>query len=432
MAMETGFVEKDDWVLPTSGTIGNKSRNLLENRSVILGEGLKILRSLTIPWEYLKAASHPEEFVMEQIDRYFSGWKRMLVRSDAPDEDLRRRFSGQYHSDYLWHEDRGPDTSEFFIRRVLKSYNHCTAKIRRSQFGLPEKGMGLLIQPPVSNSPDCLFDADYSGCFSDIGELALLTFTSPQNDVDAMQLEPYRKYWVDQKGGLLSEPTTSDDPVIAQRLRKLVGSLPPIEGKGWEIEFLQNREGLYVVQTTPVRKSRKVVVPDTIDSIFDAVEVVGTDEMLTSGILCVPYLSYSISEVIDGNRKEELERLIRFDAAHEDYCLVTVHHNLTRDDLSPNLLQYVMNPSVIIDLETDFIREFAPHVEQFLREGRVAVAGSFNDRSKLRDLRSLLLRGTIDPKLSYSPTPLLVRTDEATKKAHIGLADGKVKKFTRV
>lgn len=431
--MEINFLEKDDWIIPVSGTVGNKSKNLLANHAVILRHGLKVPRSLTIPWEYLKATQCPEGFVLEQIDRYFPGWRRMVVRSDAPDEDMRRRFSGQYASEHLWYKDRGPDASDIFIRRVLDSYNCRTAQIRRSQQGLQEKGMGLLIQPPVANSPDS-FDADYSGCFSDIGELALLTFTQPDNDVEAMQLEPYRKYWVDGSGELQSEPVTSDDPAIARRLRKLVGSLPAMEGRGWEIEFLQNKEGLYVVQTTPVRKSRRVVVPDTIDSIFDAVEVVGTDEMLAEGMLYVPPLRHPVSEAEYKANAEVLERMIKFDAMHANYCLVTEHNNITVDPLSPNILQYVMNPSVVIDLETFFIREFAPHFAQFLREGRVAVAGSFNDRTKLSDIHSLLPRDRdiMNWALSYSPTPLVVRTNEATQKAHIGLADGKVRKFTRV
>ncbi len=420
--METGFVEKDGWVLPTSGTIGNKSRNLLNNRTRILERGLKIPRSLTIPWEYLKSTEHPEWFVLEQIDKHFPDWRHVLVRSDAPDEDLRRRFSGQYYSELLWHEDRGPETSDYFIQKVLGSYDRRCAMIRRSRLGLPERGMGLLIQPSVSNSPD-RFDADYSGFFSDIGEFSLLGFTNPSMNVNAMQSGPLRKYWVSQKGELESAPETHDDPVIARGLSALAHALPAIDGKGWEIEFLQNKEGLYVVQTTPVDKRGKVIVPDAIDSIFDARVVVGTDERVVDGVLCVPYLGYSISEVLNGSRKIELEKLIEFDASHANYCLVTAHNNISLDDLSPQLLQYVMSPSVVIDLETAFIRSFPPHVEQFMREGRVALAGDFNGKAGFEPRLA---------RLAYSPTRLVVRANEKTQEAHVGLADGEVLDFERV
>jgi len=416
--MEINFTEENEWILPIEGIRGNKSSNLRSNTDAIKKVDLMVPRSLVIPHEYLRAVENPGNFTLDQIEKYFSNWIRMFVRSDSPDEDMNSRFPGQYVSEHLWHEDR--DYWEGFIDNVLESYNKPSAKMRRKQSGLGELGMGLLIQVPVSNTLG-EFDASYSGAFSDIGELALLNFTDPTKGLDAMQTSPLKKYWVDVKG-VIQEEHTEKEANIAQRLRSLTESLPYIEGKGWEIEFVRNQDGTYVVQTTPVVKRERVVIPEDVENIFDSIAVVGTGEVITDGILYVPPTA-------------DLDELLRFDLNNSNYCLVTIHNNIALGN-KINILEYLTNATAIIDVGRHWPgRPYAPHVEQHMREGRVALAGTFNN-----EFRHMLVNDHTYFRLSnedargviYSPTRLIVKTDEISQKGTVALADGKVYDFVPI
>ena len=179
--MQSLFIKEENWILPVQGTFGNKARDLYNNHPIIVANGAKVPKSLVVPFEYLKNARDPKAYTLELIDKYFPNWLRILVRSNAPDEDVGLRFPGLYTSEHLWHTDRSYATA--LIDRVIASYNRDAAKTRRSQLGLPELGMCLLIMEPVTNTPG-EFDANYAGCFSDIGELGVLTFNNPKRGVN--------------------------------------------------------------------------------------------------------------------------------------------------------------------------------------------------------------------------------------------------------
>ena len=83
-------------ILPEEGTLGNKAQNLLNNTPAIKGQGLNIPRSLVIPFEYFKSVGDPYDFILAQVDKYFPNWKRTVVRSSAPEEDIDFRFPGQF------------------------------------------------------------------------------------------------------------------------------------------------------------------------------------------------------------------------------------------------------------------------------------------------------------------------------------------------
>ena len=416
LAMQTDFIERENWILPVEGTLGNKAQNLINNERIVKSHGFNIPRSLVIPYEYLQIVTSPTDFVLEQIDKYFPRWLRIFVRSNAPDEDLNYRFPGQYVSEHLWHTDRLPALQ--FIDNVLYSYTRPAPKLRRRQLGLPDLGMCLLIQEPVTNSPG-EFDPSYSGCFSDIGELALLFFTNPAAGLDAMKSKPLKRYYVERDGTLRGDYFSLEQD-LASRLRRLTYDLPTINGKGWEIEFVGNQNGAYVVQTTPIVKKTRVEIPTELDNVFNTIAVVGTDTIITDGILYVPFFIPT------------REHVVSFDVSNSNYALATDHINLTKDS---DMLQYVVNPSVIIDLTTGFWRghPFAPHIEQYMREGRIGIAGTFTG-----NLASILMTNSQrsrnqhqDENLGpfYSPTKLVVVADEVSQRGFVGLADKQLHDF---
>ena len=160
--MKIDFIEKDNWILPIKGNLGNKAKNLLENSQIIKECDFKIPRSLVIPYEYLQTSKNPEEFTLRQIDKYFPDWKKILVRSNAPDEDLNFRVPGLYISEYIYYKDR--EYALVLINDVIESYNNHKPKLIRKQLGLEERAMCILAQENISNTEE-IFDVNYSGFF---------------------------------------------------------------------------------------------------------------------------------------------------------------------------------------------------------------------------------------------------------------------------
>ncbi len=421
--MELGFTEKDEWILPNQGTLGNKAKNLLDNSPAIKAHDFKIPHSLVIPFEYLRAVDDPEQFTLEQIDKYFPGWLRVAVRSNAPDEDKNARIPGQYVSEYIWHKDRWYAKS--LINNVLESYDMPSARLRRKQLGLKNLGMCLLIQDIISNTPG-KFDAFYVGVFSDIGESALLSFGNPSSGLEAMMQKSLEEYWVDSNG-YTEEAESKGLEELAPRLRKLADCLPLIEGKGWEIEFAGNRDGDYVLQTTPIFKSKRLDIPDSVENIFDCIAVVGTGKVITEGILYAPF-------------HPSIEELVKFDTTHQNYCLVTAHSNIVPHGTSRHILNYLANPAAIIDIKDVFFEDhpYSIHIKQYMREGRVALAGKFNNEfsNALVGDEEYHLRRSWDNKryreVIYSPTKLFVKANEMSQKGSIALADGKIHDFVPI
>lgn len=336
---------------------------------------------------------------------------RILIRSNSPDEDMNSRFPGRYVSEHLWHKDR--EYASTLIGKVTESYSEPVFRLRRKQLGFPELGMCLLIMEPVTNTPG-EFDATYSGCFSDIGELALLTFTNPHEGLNAMMSKPIKHHYIDVSGDIKGDYNAKEQD-LARRLRHLASSIPIKEGKGWEIEFVENNCGTHVVQTTPIVKSKRIEIPQNIENIFNVLAIVGTGKVVTGGLLYVPPIP-------------RLEDLVKFDLTHSNYALVTVHNNISIFESSPYILKYVENPSVIIDITNKFFRghPFATHVEQYMREGRVALSGKFTgilSEKLIEDDEWNRRSGKDKLGLSYSPTKLFVATDEVSQKGIVHLVD---------
>ena len=405
------FKEDGNWILPVSGTFGNKARELYKNTPIIHANGAKVPRSLVVPFEYLNDPNTITKYTLELADRYFPGWLRILVRSNAPDEDVGLRFPGLYTSEDLWHNDG--DKQGYLLFRVIDSYKNPAAVARRKQLGLPELGMCLLIMELINNTPG-EFDANYAGCFSDIGENAILTFNNPKKGLEAMISKPIKRLRIDGSGNPI-DSFTPQERDFAYRLRKLSDELPKKEGKGWSIEFVANSDGLYIVQTTPIRKTGRVEIPSSIDNIFNSAEVVGAGEFSTDGILYVPVHA-------------DKRILLEFDRTHINYCLALYPSNISMKN-TDNILQYLLNPAVILSLEYDYERlhSLSEHMRQYMREGRITLAGIFenpdmgnvhfgqrtNFVGREKDFR---IREPI-----YSPTELVVVGDEFSQKAVVGL-----------
>lgn len=238
--------------------------------------------------------------------------------------------------------------------------------------------------------------------------------------LDAMNSAPVSKVWVDK--GSVAEP-------FAASLSRLSGSLPYAEGMGWEVEFVKNKKGTYVVQVSRVRKSGKIDVPENLDNLFDAIAVVGTGIVVASSVLYMPYNPFRVSD------ERAAEEILVFEGANPDYCLATVHSNVTTAS-NDSVLRY-LSPAAVLDIASGFWLgyPFSPHVEQFMRQGRVALAGTFN-----RELGMVLLSEYQVGKKAcmYSPTKLYIVSDEALddygrpSAAIVALADGKVSPFHRL
>src|SRR3972149_2249839 len=127
--MQNAFRQEGLWILPHEGTMGNKARNLYANTPAILSTGFFVPKSLVVPSEYLSEAKNKPEVVWKTIDGYFPGWRRMVVRSNAPDEDAGNRCPGLYESVDGWHEDA--DYGKGLIEKVIHSYNKQSAQLRR-------------------------------------------------------------------------------------------------------------------------------------------------------------------------------------------------------------------------------------------------------------------------------------------------------------
>lgn len=413
--MRTDFIERGNWILPVEGTLGNKAQNLHNNTATIREAGFKVPRSLVMPFEYLAAKEDQAQLVLETIDRYFPGWTMALVRSNSPDEDVGLRFPGLYRSEHIWHKDR--DYAAVKLEEVTRSYSDLAAVARRAQFGLPELGMCLLIMEPVTNTPGS-FDASYAGCFSDIGELAILTFTNPKSGLEAMLTRPEKRLRIDKNGqhvdGIPPNGFTTQEYDLGRRLRILADNLPQIQGKGWELEFVGNQDGDYIVQTTPITKKARIIIPEKIDNIFEAESIVGTGEFSSNGILYVPF-AYDYNQVME------------FDRLHANYCLFADPANFM---LGHSVLRFLLNPSVIISLKYNYTHDipFPQHVQQYMREGRIAMDGDFtnpnfsNIQLKLGRWINDGKTGDIVHSLAYSPTKLFVAGDEFSQKGVVSLA----------
>ncbi len=398
--MNIGFIDDGRWIMPVEGTIGNKSRNLYNNSGVIEACSFKIPRSLVIPFEYLKGHS-PYHFTLEQIDAYFPGWKRIMLRSDAPDEDVMARMPGLYTSEHLWRPDR--DSSYFLFERVISSYKNYTAWRARTAFNIPYLGMGLLIQPIVSNTGED-FDADYVGCYSDIGELALLTFNEPKNGERAMEKPPLKRTWVED--GKLRGKYSARERKLAYNLSLLAGALPEIEGRGWEIEFAAGKDSDFVVQTTPVKKfpaGEELSVPENLESVFECEDAVGKGKRVShGGILYVPPAA-------------TLEEFAQFDRSYKDYFVVCSHLAIIGQE---KVLYMFQNATGLIDMGHIFLRNaFPAHTGQLIREGKVAVLGDFKERF---DWPS-------EP--AFSPTMAVIEADEFKGLGAVYLPWGKFEEF---
>lgn len=383
--MARDFVDRGAWILPTEGTMGNKSTNLHANTAAIESAGGKVPRSLAIPYEFLQD-SGAYQFMLEQIDRYFPGWKRVFLRSDAPDEDTGYRFPGLYETETLWHNDK--NLSYYLFERVIKSYHSRQAQVRRRHFGFKEQGMGILVQPEISNTGN--LDADYAGSFSDIGELALLTLNDPKYGERAMISPPQARIWVD-----------GSESGLAGSLRKIADSLPKLSGKGWELEFVKNKEGLYIVQTTPILKHERIDIPENSESMFYAKEAIGTGRIVANGILLL-LNNYGREDMSDFNKE------------HGNYCVIG-HHRLFLK--GGEFLHSFFNASIIIDLYDPGYEAGNPlsaHMRQYMREGRVAVKGRFKEGAM----------PSHDPStVSYSSSHIEVIADEISNRAVVNLLD---------
>jgi hypothetical protein len=406
--------------------LGNKAKNLLENTPVIETSGCKVPKSLVIPYEYIALfGEDPYGFILNQIDTYFKGWKKVYIRSNASDEDLTVRKPGLYNSNTLRKNEVDSDLASEMIDSVLASYNTEEARDFRKRHNLHNGGMSLLIQDGVTNTPGET-DANFSGCFTDLGELVLLTFTDWRHDSKAMENLPLKEYRLSREGvdipGL-----DKDEKVIAEKLKTLTARLPACADKGWEIEFVAVNDGLHIVQTSRVsRKSRQFIDEEEAGrSIFAHKEVIGTDDITTTGILLA-------KEIRLGDCDEQLELLRAFNSRYAGYCVVTDHPNLNNRAIP--FVNSLSRFSALIDIDIGYQKNaLGAHFKQDIRESKILLSGElkreYYKQMSLDYTPPLLNFGS---GLIYSPTRLRIRSDEFSRKAAVTLADGKLEPFVDV
>jgi len=98
--MKHEFKQEGNWILPVEGTLGNKAKNLYENREMIDMLDFKMPRSLVIPYEYMRFEG-AFYYMIDWMQEHFPGHKKVVVRSNAPDEDVGYREPGKYVSRIL-------------------------------------------------------------------------------------------------------------------------------------------------------------------------------------------------------------------------------------------------------------------------------------------------------------------------------------------
>ncbi|MBW3011739.1 hypothetical protein KY311_00995, partial [Candidatus Woesearchaeota archaeon] len=172
----------------------------------------------------------------------------------------------------------------------------------------------------------------------------------------------------------------------------------------------------------PIVKKPKFEVHETESNVFHYRSVLGIGEVHSEGILYVPYFTES-----------EMEALQQFDKTHSNYCLATLHECITkswtRQAIGGSVLNYFANPSVILDItKLGGLAPFAAHVEQYMREGRVALMGVFTGELGRFIQADDTFHSLGDLSSSYSPTKLTVKADEIEQKANVEV-DGEIKGF---
>ena len=398
------FKQEAMWIIPTGGTWGTKARTLYENTDTILKHGFKVPRSLVLPYDLFRGEGSFFE-LMDAVNEHFCDYEWVAIRSSSPDEDLGGRTPGLYHSKAVQHKKEDEFGRRFegldALRYVSDSYFSAQVEGRREMTGLETKGMSFLVQE--------LVPATYSGSFSDIGEIGLLTFTDPKHGLESMLRPSLDKLRVDSKGRIVSNRKTSTfQQAIAKDLRELASALPDLGEKGWELEFVLNENDKYIVQTTPIRKIPTFDVERTEKNIFNSGDVVGSGVFETKGMLYIPGLDSSFD-------------LRAFDRENEHYCLVTVQPLLMSGN-NLNILREIENADVVICVPYWIsINPFSAHVEQYIREGeRCAMIGSFTD-AFLKQIgnESLNSEGGFGSGIAYYDIDFKVQADEIEQKSNI-------------
>jgi hypothetical protein len=396
--------------------MGNKGRNLGDNTQLIEASGFKVPRSMDVPHEYIQdARGNIDDFILELFDRFFPDWKRLVVRSNDSDEDLKGRNPGMYTSDEVWHKDR--EFVSFPIGRVLDSYYSLQARSVRAAQGLEKKRMGLLVQEPVTNDKERYYPSDVnnSGSFSDMGEYYQFTLTDFSEGLKAMQRPALGEFRIRK-----DETYTGEHQELVEGLIRLTESLPKRDGKKWELEFVTNDDGTYIVQTTPIAEQGIVFIEENESTIFMPSYVVGIREVETEGIVYTPFFT---------QRRGPLSLLSGFNETHQNYCVATVHALLKsnqgalyeiggRYKVQFNITDHIHNASALLDITLGLTggHDFAPHLKQWMREDRVAMLGRWTIEmfEKLLVSDDFGFRGT--GGILYSPTRLRLKADEYLEK----------------
>jgi len=395
--MNESYIAEGMWTIPLKGTFGKKAENLFKNTDTILKCGWNVPHSMIIPYEYYNREGGIF-YMLDDISEHFRDCEFVAVRSSSPDEDLGERTPGLYRSEKIKHQDRKKALNQ--LEKVLSSYYRPQAVQRREKNSLEYKGMSLLVQEWIP--------AAFSGSFSDIGETAVLVFTDPTKGIESMLKPSKMKFFVDLNGKITmnSHYITTYDQEWAMGLRNITNNLPSLKEKGWELEFVINERGKYILQTTPIKKQLRFEVQETENNIFYNKEVIGTGIFRTKGILYLP-----TTDEFDMNL---------FDASNKNYCLVTnyVMTSSKSSEMGLNPLTKANNAKAFfcVSPEGRFqgLNSFAAHVEAFVRDGGCcALAGRFTNEFK--DTMS----GQIGDIPAFLHTNLLIQADEIEQKANV-------------
>ena len=416
--MHESYRAYEEWILPETGAWGEKARNLLENAACIKSWGLFIPHSMAIPYTYYQQ-QRGIFYLIDDIQEVFGKEGKVVVRSNAPSEDAFGREPGLYHSEEIDLSNRHEALSG--IESVLSSYqNEMAQRLRREQ-GIPEQGMCLLVQEKIN--------ARLGGCFSDIGEYALLTFVDTSKGVKSMSAPFLFQHRVDSNGAIADKQMTNEyNKYIAQKLSDLRNSLPRTIPYGWEIEFLANEERMYVVQTTPIEKKSPFRVERTPDNVFvplNNISVLGTGKFVCSNVL------YLLDAVMD----DDCARIVEFEKTHKDYCIVTDHVNVhyankfrLESQFEDHIFRYAFEYTVLIDVVEQIQMmqsSLAAHVQQALRQGKAVLAGNF--KPEFHNLLSVASKNNN----SHSPTTLEIQADECKQMVNVRMI-GDLQQFTRL
>jgi hypothetical protein len=396
------FKNHDQFVLPTSGTIGKKAQNLIDNLDLINRFGFKVPKTLVVPKEYLKDKSIIQigDYVLNETNNFFPNWDIIYLRSNVENEDSQKREPGKYESVYTVNNWLDSDLDE----DIKEEFPDCNNTFQRDIKIVTQSGLhGLMVQNPAFNPRKSPGYGSVISNFCDISKFSR-NYSQMHN---SMLSPPDFECWVNSNDPEFKQLDSFQKENIL-RLDDFLNSLPKKDGKGWEVEFVSDNliSEIYIVQTTPVKKNKMITIStdDLKLSKFFGTHTLGSGKFKLDGILYARDI------------EENLEYFADFNSKHKGYGLALPHSELSHGNIDL-VSRLFSNSAGIFDLIPSCsgeisINSMSSHFNQEVRENRFAIRGFFVDELHKVNYSDLPL---------YSDSKFIVQANEPTNSSSVNV-----------